>query len=71
MTILAWFGTVCSILGSFMVAMALFNLGYILFFLGSVSWLIVALTRKDVSLAVLNGTFLLANILGIYNFILR
>ena len=44
--------------------------GYICFTLGSVSWLIVGITRKDNSLITLNGTFFLANIIGLTRAIL-
>jgi uncharacterized membrane protein len=66
-TFVSWFGTVASILGSFAVATAMFKLGYVLFTFGSLSWLMVASVRKDKSLGVLNGTFFVANLLGIYN----
>ena len=63
----SWFGTLVSILGSFAVANASFQIGYVLFTLGSLSWLTVAFVRRDRSLGVLNGTFFLENLLGIYN----
>lgn len=66
-TLISWFGTVVSILGSFAVASAMFKIGYVLFTFGSAAWLTVAFVRRDKSLGVLNGTFLLANLLGIYN----
>lgn len=62
---LSWLGTVSSILGSFLVAFGIMNFGYICFLLGSLAWLIVAIVRKDRALLVLNGTFFLANIIGI------
>ena len=65
--IISWFGTIVSIIGSFAVAQAYYKLGYILFMFGSLSWLIVAYAKRDRSLGVLNGVFLLANILGVYN----
>jgi len=67
LNILSWFGTVVSILGSFAVACKYFEIGYILFTLGSLSWLIVAYKKRDKALGVLNGTFFVANLLGIYN----
>ena len=66
-TFVSWFGTLTSILGAFAVANASFQIGYVLFTLGSLSWLTVAFVRKDKSLGVLNGTFFVANLLGIYN----
>ena len=65
--ILSWFGTFVSILGSFAVASKMFQIGYVLFTFGSLSWLIVAWVKRDKALGVLNGTFFMANLLGIYN----
>lgn len=65
--LISWFGTFVSILGSFAVASALFKIGYILFTFGSLAWLIVAFVKRDKALGVLNGTFFMANLLGIYN----
>ena len=65
---ISWLGTLASITGSFSVALATFQIGYVLFTVGSVSWLWVAYCRRDKSLAVLNGTFLVANIVGLVNY---
>lgn len=66
-TFVSWLGTFTSILGSFAVANKMFQFGYVLFTIGSLSWLLVAFVRRDKSLGVLNGTFFAANLLGIYN----
>lgn len=66
-TFVSWLGTLTSILGSFAVANKMFQIGYVLFTIGSLSWLLVAFVRKDKSLGVLNATFFMANLLGIYN----
>jgi len=63
---LGWTGTISSIIGSFAVALGAFLAGYILFLIGSISWLWVAITRRDTSLGVLNLFFLAANIIGLY-----
>lgn len=65
MNIIRWIGTAASILGSFIVALQIFVVGYVLFMLGSLSWLFVAVKTKDKALAILNGTFLCANIVGL------
>jgi hypothetical protein len=67
LNVLSWFGTFVSILGSFAVASKMFQIGYVLFTFGSLSWLIVAWVKRDKALGVLNGTFFAANLLGIYN----
>ena len=66
-TFVSWLGTLTSIIGSFAVANKMFQIGYILFTIGSLSWLLVAFVRRDKSLGVLNATFFAANLLGIYN----
>jgi hypothetical protein len=66
-TKISWLGTIASIVGAFVVASKLFFIGYCFFMVGSVSWLIVGIVRKDKSLIVLNGTFFIANILGFFN----
>jgi hypothetical protein len=64
---ISWIGTLTSIIGSFLVAFHLFQLGYILFLIGSLSWLIVAIVKKDKPLLILNATFFLANVIGVFN----
>jgi hypothetical protein len=64
---ISWLGTMASIIGAFIAASKLFFLGYCFFIIGSLSWLLVGFSRKDKSLITLNGTFFLANILGLYN----
>jgi hypothetical protein len=67
---LAWIGTIASIAGSFLVAMGVMNWGYICFATGSISWLIIALMRRDKALGTLNGAFLIANGIGIVNYVI-
>ncbi len=67
MKVTSWTGTVASVIGSFTVAMKFFLAGYCLFIVGSVSWLYVGIVRRDVPLVALNGAFLLANLIGLYN----
>lgn len=66
MGVTSWIGTVSSIIGSFLVAFQIFVLGYCFFIIGSISWLMVAIIRRDKSLAILNGFFLSANLIGIW-----
>jgi uncharacterized membrane protein len=67
-TFVSWFGTLTSILGSFAVATKWFQIGYVLFTFGSLSWLVVAWVRRDRALGVLNATFFVANCIGLVNF---
>jgi len=66
LNIVSWTGTITSILGAFFMAFGHTKIGYIMFTFGSMLWLIIGITRKDRSLAVLNGTFLTANIIGLF-----
>ena len=66
MKIVSWLGTITSILGSFLMAFGMAKYGYILFCIGSVSWLSVGVVNKDKPLCVLNGTFFIANLIGLY-----
>lgn len=63
---LSWFGTASSIIGSFIVAFGFFKIGYLAFLFGSAAWLIVGHLKDDKPLMVLNGTFFVANIIGIF-----
>jgi hypothetical protein len=67
---LAWIGTISSIMGSFLVALGIMGSGYICFITGSISWLIIAAIRRDKALGVLNGAFLIANIIGIVRYVI-
>jgi hypothetical protein len=67
-TFVSWFGTLTSIFGSFAVATKMFQIGYVLFTFGSLSWLWVAYKKRDKALGVLNGTFFIANVIGLINF---
>jgi hypothetical protein len=65
LNILGWFGTVTSVIGSFVVSFGFMFPGFILFSLGSISWLAVAYYRKDKALFTLNFCFFVANIIGL------
>jgi hypothetical protein len=67
---LAWIGTIASISGSFLVALGIMGSGYICFITGSISWLIIAAIRRDKALGVLNGAFLIANVIGIVRYVI-
>lgn len=63
---ISWIGTITSILGAFLMAFGIVQYGYIAFSIGSISCLTVAGYKKDMPLIVLNGTFFIANIIGLY-----
>ena len=62
-----WLGTLASIVGSFLVALQFMLVGYSCFLVGSIAWLYIGVTRGDKPLVVLNGAFLIANLIGFYN----
>ena len=62
---IAWLGTMASIIGAFLMAFGIILAGYTCFTIGSISWLFVGIVRKDNSLITLNGTFFVANIIGL------
>lgn len=70
MKIVSWIGTVASIIGAYLVAMQFILIGYIAFSVGSITWLIVGIMRKDNALITMNGTFFIANMIGLYHAII-
>ena len=67
---LSWLGTLSSIIGSFCVAFG-YNIGFVFFTLGSITWLTVGVYRKDKSLITLNLFFMAANIIGLHRVIIN
>ncbi len=65
-TQLAWFGSAASIAGAFLVALGHVQPGFSCFTLGSISWLIVSVSRKDMPQGIMNAVFFVANIIGVY-----
>ena len=63
---IGWIGTVASVIGSFVVAFQILIIGYVLFLIGSISWLWVSIKTRNLSLGVLNGFFMVANIIGLW-----
>lgn len=65
---LAWLGTLSSISGAFLVALQFAAIGYAFFIAGALAWLYVAAVTRNKPLAVLNGFYLAANTIGIFNY---
>ena len=63
---ISWFGTFASIAGAFLMAFGIVKCGYVFFSLGSISWLIIGITAKDKAMITMNGTFFVANIIGLF-----
>ena len=64
---ISWLATGSSIIGAFLVAMQIIVIGYCFFVVGAIGWLYIGVIKKDNALITLNGVFLIANILGLYN----
>lgn len=67
MKILAWFSTLFSVIGVFMVANMLMFIGYISLIIGTVGWFIIGAKNKDYVFCIMQGIFLTANFMGLYN----
>jgi len=68
--VLSTIGTVTGITGALLVAlnMNMFVLGYTLFLTSSITWVSYAFMTKQTNLLILNLTFGIINLIGLYNF---
>ncbi len=64
--LIEWFGTVTSVIGSFLVAFGILLPGFIFFTLGALSWIVASKAQKNGALLTLNSVFLIANIIGLW-----
>lgn len=64
-----FFGVVCGITGSFLVARGFLAVGFCLFFVSSVCLFYSAMKQKNWNLSALQGTFLFSNVLGVSNYV--
>lgn len=67
LNIIKMVGNVASIGGSFAVGMTYTLPGYMAFMVGSACWLYAGFVNRDKHLLILNGFFLAANVIGLYN----
>ena len=71
LTTAKWVGTAAGVSGAIMVAL---NLGLVvpgfwLFLISSVLWTVIGWVQREMSLLVLQGTFTIINIVGIYRWL--
>ena len=71
LTAVKWIGTAAGVSGAIMVAL---NLGLVvpgfwLFLISSVLWTVIGWVQREMSLFVLQGTFTIINIVGIYRWL--
>ena len=62
-------GTICGIIGAFLVAMKLGQFGYPFFFVSSLCLLSSAIKFKQKNFIALQGTFFTANVIGLFNYV--
>ncbi len=67
--VIEFLGVVCGIVGSFLVARGVLDIGFCLFFVSSVCLLSSAYKQKNGNLMALQGTFLFSNMLGVSNYV--
>lgn len=63
-----WIGTGAGVSGAILVALniGLVRYGFVLFLLSSLLWLAAAVAQRESSLAVLQGTFTVVNVIGLW-----
>ena len=66
----AWFGTLASIAGAFLMAFGIALPAYIGFTIGSGIWFAMGLIANDKPLITLNATFFVANVIGLVRILL-
>jgi len=67
--ILETLGTIAGIIGAFLVAFKLGQFGYPFFFASSLCLTVSAIKQKQKNFVALQGVFLLANIIGLANYL--
>ena len=63
------FGTICGIIGAFLVAFKFGQWGYPFFFISSMCLLYSAIRLRQRNYIALQGVFLSANIVGLFNYV--
>jgi hypothetical protein len=62
-------GTICGIIGAFLVAMKFGQYGYPFFFVSSFCLMVSAIALKQKNFIALQGVFFVANVIGLFNYI--
>lgn len=62
-------GTICGIIGAFLVAMKFGQFGYPFFFVSSLCLLTSAIKFKQKNFIALQGVFFSANVIGLFNYV--
>lgn len=67
--ILETIGTIAGIIGAFLVAMKMGDIGYPFFFVSSLCLLCSATMLKQRNFIALQGVFFVANVIGLFNYL--
>ena len=72
LTFLKWIGTALAIVGALAIALNIpySGWGFVAFLVSSVCWSIAGFMMKEPSLIVLQGTFVVINLIGIYRWLI-
>ena len=62
-------GTICGIIGAFLVALKMGAYGYPFFFVSSFCLMTSAIALKQKNFIALQGVFFVANIIGLFNYV--
>ena len=62
-------GTICGIIGAFLVAMKMGDIGYPFFFVSSFCLMISAISLRQRNFIALQGVFFVANVIGLFNYV--
>ena len=62
-------GTVCGIIGAFLVALKMGEYGYPFFFVSSFCLMTSAIALKQKNFIALQGVFFVANVIGLFNYL--
>ena len=72
MTAIKWIGSALAIVGALVIALnrPFSGWGFVAFLISSVIWTIAGIMMKEPSLVVLQGTFVIINLIGIYRWLI-
>jgi hypothetical protein len=62
-------GTICGIIGAFLVAMKFGQYGYPFFFVSSFCLMLSAIALRQRNFIALQGVFFVANVIGLFNYV--
>jgi hypothetical protein len=62
-------GTIWGIIGAFLVAMKMGDIGYPFFFVSSFCLMITAISLRQRNFIALQGVFFVANVIGLFNYV--